>query len=47
MMYRGYEIDARSVVGGHNVSKDGEFVDWTLGSEADARALVDDLIEGA
>lgn len=41
--YRGYEITPRSIVGGVNISKDGEFVDWVLGGHAEARALVDAL----
>lgn len=41
--YRGCEITDRSIVGGKNISKDGEFVDWVLGGYAEARVLVDTI----
>lgn len=44
-LYRGYEIEPRSIVGGQNISKDGEFVDWVLGGIPEARAAIDNLIE--
>jgi len=47
MLYRGYEIDTRSVVGGTNISKDGEFVDWVNCDLSDAKLVVDGMIEQA
>jgi hypothetical protein len=44
-MYLGYEITRRSIVGGKNISKDGEFVDFVYGDAEDARNLVDALLE--
>jgi hypothetical protein len=46
MLYRGYEITPRSIVGGQNISKDGEFVDFVNGGVAEAKYAVDQIIEG-
>lgn len=44
MMYRGFEIDKRSAVGGTNISRDGEYVDHLTGSIADAKMVVDEIL---
>lgn len=43
--YRGYEITQGSIVGGQNISKDGEFVDRVLGGVAEARFAIDQIYE--
>ena len=45
MMYRGYEITRRSLAGGQNISFRGEFVDWVLGTAAEAKAVIDGWLD--
>ena len=43
--YRGYGLTPRSIVGGVNIDKDGEFVDFVFGGYTEARYAVDQIIE--
>jgi hypothetical protein len=45
VQYRGYELDRRSIMGGVNISRDGEYVDHVLGGMAEARAAVDQMVD--